>query len=151
MHRARPTSGYYLFYRTSDPVQGIPAEIFGDGTAEITILVTFDFQIPDRVASFVNRAFTGDKGLVTGAKLFATSLDLFVKQPLLPPGRTGFVVRRAQPVWDPVDPPAPQQLESLYSLLAFRVAEDASFKESVEVPADGPEGKSEISKTPARN
>jgi hypothetical protein len=91
---------------------------------------------------------------VTGAKLFATSLDLFVKQPLLPPGHTGFVVRRAQPVWDladQIDPPAPQQLESLYSLLAFRVAEDASFKESVEVPADGPEGKSKISKTPARN
>ena len=94
------SGGYYLFYRTNDPVEGFPGEIFDNGTAEITFLVTFDFQIPDRVASFVNRAFVDDEGLLSGAKLFATALDLFVKQPLLPPGHTGFVVRRAQPTWE---------------------------------------------------
>ena len=142
------SGGYYLFYRTNDPVEGLPAEIFDNGTAEITILVTFDFQVPDRVASFVNRAFVSDTGLVNGAKLFATSLDLFLKQPLLPPGHTGFVVRRAQPVWElldeagqpQIDPPAPEQLEFLYSLLACRVAANDSFRESVEVSAEGPEG-----------
>ena len=145
------SGGYYLFYRTNDPVEGFPGEIFDNGTAEITFLVTFDFQIPDRVASFVNRAFVDDEGLLSGAKLFATALDLFVKQPLLPPGHTGFVVRRAQPTWElrdqtgqlQIDPPLPQQLQFLYSLLACRVAEDASFRESVEVPADGPEGRLE--------
>ena len=73
---------------------------------------------------------------------------MFVRQPLLPPGHTGFVVRRRQPAWDPldaqgrpqIDPPPQQQLEFLFSLLGCRVAENLSFKGSIEVPCDGPEG-----------
>jgi hypothetical protein len=77
---------------------------------------------------------------------FELTEQLFVKQPKLPPGHVGFVVRRKRPV-EPMPgqllpviyPPAEQQLEYLYSLLGCRVAKNQEFFQSIEVPADGPE------------
>ena len=70
---------------------------------------------------------------------------MFLKQPLLPPGHTGFTLQRKPP--DPAPGPGGRegpspiaQLNYLFSLLACRVAENRSFGESVEVVADGPRG-----------
>ena len=156
------SGGYYLYYRTKERAAteaAFPDKIFdGKDVATITVLVTFDFGSKD-VPSFVNRAVVGE-ATTANTKLFATSdpKQLFVRQPLLPPGHTGFVVRRRQPAWDPldaqgrpqIDPPPQQQLEFLFSLLGCRVAvaENLSFKGSIEVPCDGPEGDEFISSFP---
>ncbi len=146
------SGGYYLYYSSTErgaSEAAFPDNIFdGKEVATITVLVMFDFRSKG-VPSFVNRAVVGE-ATTANTKLVATSdpKQLFVRQPLLPPGHTGLVVQRRQPVLTPgqIDPDPQQQLEFLFSLLGCRVVENPenpespSFKGSIEVPADGPEG-----------
>jgi hypothetical protein len=141
--------GYWLHHEAPDGGTGIPDSIFDqDGRATLSLLVqvasqsgTADTGWPvRRLFAFNNTAVVGDGVDPGSVALLARSTDPCDTTPeaSVQQGKVGFAIDLTVPASSGA-PPAQEALQSLYSLVGYRLVETAAFDGSGEGQPLGPE------------
>lgn len=125
------TGGYYLYYLVNDSKAGLPGYLFNeDHDATITLVITYN--ITDNVLqNFLNSVVIRDKIDVTSEILYVQAVDQTVKVATVPPGNMGFYMKRKNPEkrTDNVTR-LEKDLEELYNLLEFNIADNTDFNQT---------------------
>lgn len=133
------TGGFYLRYREADGGAGLPGPAFTDSGEGSLWLVALTAD--RRLRPFHNAAAVGDD-------LDAAAVNLFAQEPegrgertkiaSVPPGHVGFQLSRPAVRLEGAVTTPEERAASLYSLLAFRLLDSGSFRESREGLPVGP-------------
>lgn len=88
------SGGYYVYYRADDG-SGLPDYLFNeDGTAMLTLVITYK-TLP--VESFVNSVITGDGIDTSKTSVYAQSANIITRIASIPAGTVGYSVLRNNP------------------------------------------------------
>ncbi len=145
------SGGFYLNYVNASNGNGLPAELFANGTtATIRLLLLLGNQ--SRNTNPVRRLYPFNNCAVIGENVQASSSSLFAqleypapaqmqRTATVPPGNVGFYLARLNPdVENATGPLSPEdQTRSLYNLAGFRVIGNTDFAESNEGLPVGPQ------------
>ncbi|MFT6502963.1 MAG: hypothetical protein ACJASQ_003095 [Crocinitomicaceae bacterium] len=113
------SGGFYLYFNQKDGGAGLPDSLFSDNPmAQVYLLVTYQ-GAPS--GDYMNAVAIGDPVDIDTSVLFVQSDALTTRNPLMPPGNTGFQLTIDNPgAYDPINPyPIPATAESTASDLLF--------------------------------